>query len=558
MPTLQEVLDRKQKNGEPITKAEMDAFIKNPYQIVRDTPPTQLGAVLAAGGEAAGPRVKSDEELRETTFDAGKSDVPAWLGLQGVQPARGMQTEQPEVKSQRLEEVLKKQPLSDNTTQPRSLRVPQVGYARNAGDAAGGLEAYLNKTRDAAGAVSPAVSPEEAWSKLDAATKKAEGGKRDSDEYKQNAAALGDIKKQMAELRADKADARGQTMWMQAAETIAHALTKYAAARYGLDHNVDAVSGIKMQPTDWQKIMQGSVDDINQQLEHLRGQEAGIEKRQEKMVDEAGQLGRSAYMYAEETRRRAEDAVRQGKWQEAEALYRKAQMEQRDRELQLEASYKNASLAAQALTQQEVKDERAQRQKEAQLGKLVSRQKIAGESRARSEEEAVTKQLGGLTKLQEYADAEPDIGNPKNSAEFSKLAVESGMLDAGKMTKEDWLGSWSKKQFPDKERLQRAIAERQAQLGRRLENIRVGRTQLGQAMYPDEADAAMGLILQGSPGYAGSSSSSQAGGGSGGNESQPQQGGQMVDVIKVSTGELGQLPASSVRQAVESGLYKYP
>lgn len=538
MPTLQEVLERKQKTGEEITQAEMDAFIKNPYQLVPE--PKQIAAAMPLGDALAGPRAassRSDEESRDATFDAGKSDTPAWLGLQGLQPALAQVEEQPS--SARTAE----QPsLSRAMQQPAELGIPRVGYTPGGG---AGLEAYLNKSQEAAGAVSPAVSPEEAWLKLDAATKQAESGKKGSDEYKQNAAALGDIKKQMSELRADKADARGQAMWMQAAETIAHALTKYAAARYGLDHNVDAVSGIKMQPTDWQKIMQGSVDDINQQLDHLKGQEAGLEKRQEKMVDEAGQLGRSAYMYAEDTRRRAEDAVRQGKWQEAEALYRKAQMEQRDRELQMDAAYKNASLAAQALDRKEARAGREQQQKMSEMSKLVSRQRIAGESRARTEEETVTKQLGGLTKLQEYADAEPNIGDPKNSAEFSKLAVEAGLLNAGEMTKEDWMGAWSRKQYPDKEKLQKAIAERQAQLGRRMENIRSGRTQLGQAMHPDDADEAMNLILLGSPGY-------RAPGG------ETQSGGDMVAVIQAATGKPGQMPAAQAKQAVESGLYKYP
>ena len=79
--------------------------------------------------------------------------------------------------------------------------------------------------------------------------------------------------------------------WLEVAENMAHALTKYAAARDGFNKGID-MSGIKMTPTDWSRFDKRTKESLVVDLElidiglkNLKEEQAGIARGAEKKED---------------------------------------------------------------------------------------------------------------------------------------------------------------------------------------------------------------------------------------------------------------------------------
>jgi len=79
--------------------------------------------------------------------------------------------------------------------------------------------------------------------------------------------------------------------WLEVAENMAHALTKYAAARDGFNKGID-MSGIKMTPTDWSRFDKRAKESLVVDLElidiglkNLKEEQAGIARGAEKEED---------------------------------------------------------------------------------------------------------------------------------------------------------------------------------------------------------------------------------------------------------------------------------
>ncbi len=107
-----------------------------------------------------------------------------------------------------------------------------------------------------------------------------------SPQYQAYADTLKEIKQQVLDNKQQGLDAENKAGWMQALETIGQALTQYAAARYGAEHNVN-LAGLKMEKTDWDKMLERTHNRLRQELENLNDFRKETSKGQQQLLAEA-------------------------------------------------------------------------------------------------------------------------------------------------------------------------------------------------------------------------------------------------------------------------------
>lgn len=110
-----------------------------------------------------------------------------------------------------------------------------------------------------------------------------------SPQYQAYADTLKEIKQQVLDNKQQGLDAENKMGWMQALETIGQALTQYAAARYGAEHNVN-LAGLKMEKTDWDKMLERTHNRLRQELENLNDFRKETSKNQQQLVSQAQEM----------------------------------------------------------------------------------------------------------------------------------------------------------------------------------------------------------------------------------------------------------------------------
>lgn len=278
-------------------------------------------------------------------------------------------------------------------------------------------------------------------------------------------------KKKMEDLitaaREERQDINRRTILYSAIEKISLALTKFAAAQYGLKHNIDAVSGVKFEPSDWNRIMQGSVDEVKDRIAAAQSSLDKLEGR----ADESGKLLIAA-------RKEAANLERQGKMQEAENYRRYADALLKQEESQKDRASQQAAAAASRQTQLEIAKlgaegksaALAQQAKEGELKRQAAKEITAMKQQGLSNKD-VAKQLSkkqeALTKIEaalgKYSLADSDKDKQKFLYEMNDTAAKAGLK---LQTKEEGIFKpLISNTVPDVEALQTEIARQREQLG---------------------------------------------------------------------------------------------
>lgn len=144
-------------------------------------------------------------------------------------------------------------------------------------------------------------------------------------QYKQYASTIDKAQQAIQNAQSLVASNRSTAGWMGAMEKIGQALATYAAARYGKDKGVDVVGGMKLEPTDWDKIIAGSIQDMRDEITNLHHEKLHAQEGQEGILHNAQSEAEKQSAIATAEKSKQQDIVRGGLNSQADLAVKKGE-----------------------------------------------------------------------------------------------------------------------------------------------------------------------------------------------------------------------------------------